>query len=58
MLSIGHPILGDRFYASEEIILQSPQRLLLHSECIHIVHPRTGHPIEFYADSKFESLIS
>ena len=57
MLSIGHPILGDRFYAPKEVIIESPQRLLLHSECIHIMHPRTGNPIKFYANSNFERLM-
>ena len=57
MLSIGHPILGDRFYAPDDVILKSPQRLLLHSECIHIIHPRTREPIRFAADSNFENYL-
>lgn len=38
MLAIGHPIVGDYFYAPEPIKSNSP-RLLLHAETIAFIHP-------------------
>lgn len=38
LMSIGHPILGDRFYASDEIY-QMRNRLCLHSKKLTIMHP-------------------
>jgi len=38
MLSLGHPILGDYFYAPEPILKKS-QRLLLHASEIQFLHP-------------------
>ena len=41
MLALGHPILGDRFYASPEALAMAP-RLLLHAETLTITHPAFG----------------
>lgn len=38
LMSIGYPILGDRFYASDEI-LNMYERLCLHSKKLTIMHP-------------------
>ncbi len=38
LLAIGHPIVGDRFYAPPEIVARSP-RLLLHAASITLSHP-------------------
>ncbi len=40
MLAIGHPIIGDYFYAPEDIKNQSP-RLLLHAHELAFTHPFT-----------------
>jgi tRNA pseudouridine32 synthase/23S rRNA pseudouridine746 synthase len=40
MLALGHPILGDFFYAPERIKSKS-KRLLLHADTIHFIHPVT-----------------
>ena len=50
MTSIGHPILGDLFYAPRDIYLLSP-RLLLHAEELRLFHPRTNLPMKFIANS-------
>jgi tRNA pseudouridine32 synthase/23S rRNA pseudouridine746 synthase len=39
MLSIGHPILGDRLYAHEQALSMS-SRLLLHAQTLSFKHPR------------------
>ena len=39
MLSIGHPILGDRLYAHEQALGMS-SRLLLHAQTLSFKHPR------------------
>jgi tRNA pseudouridine32 synthase/23S rRNA pseudouridine746 synthase len=41
LLSIGHPILGDRFYAPPGA-LAAASRLQLHAETLEIRHPETG----------------
>lgn len=46
MLSIGHPIIGDRFYAHEEALAASP-RLCLHSKQVTIMHPIKKEKITF-----------
>ena len=40
-LRMGHPILGDRFYADGEALLASP-RLRLHAASLSFHHPNTG----------------
>ncbi len=41
MLAIGHPILGDRFYAKGEV-LSAASRLCLHAETLRVFHPSGG----------------
>ncbi|MGN0921269.1 MAG: RluA family pseudouridine synthase [Cellvibrio sp.] len=38
MLSLGHPILGDRLYAPEDVVAKAP-RLYLHAKKIWLPHP-------------------
>ncbi|MDG1437526.1 MAG: pseudouridine synthase, partial [Emcibacteraceae bacterium] len=52
MLSMGHPILGDRFYAHEEA-LNASDRLRLHSKTITIMHPIKKEKITFDSDVHF-----
>jgi tRNA pseudouridine32 synthase/23S rRNA pseudouridine746 synthase len=44
MLALGHPIIGDYFYAPEEIKNKS-ERLLLHAHQLRFNHPITHEPI-------------
>ena len=44
MWAIGHPILGDRIYAVDEIFHASP-RLCLHAQSLTVKHPNGGEPI-------------
>ncbi|WP_040977312.1 bifunctional tRNA pseudouridine(32) synthase/23S rRNA pseudouridine(746) synthase RluA [Necropsobacter massiliensis] len=41
MLALGHPILGDKFYAHPQAKAMSP-RLCLHAERLQISHPLSG----------------
>lgn len=52
MKSLGHPILGDRLYAPDEVIAQSP-RLLLHAEQLSLSHPITKAPLSFVNKAPF-----
>jgi len=52
MLSIGHPILGDRFYAEGEALAAAP-RLCLHALTLEIYHPTGGERIRFEAPTPF-----
>ena len=45
MLALGHPILGDKFYAHPQAKALSP-RLCLHAESLQIQHPITGETME------------
>lgn len=50
MLSLGHPILGDEFYAEKAVIELSPRAnhaLCLHAKELTIEHPITGRPLHF-----------
>ena len=51
MLALGHPILGDPFYADGEA-LNFP-RLMLHSEELRIGHPDGGEGMRFRAKAPF-----
>lgn len=51
MLALGHPILGDPFYA-EGAALDAP-RLMLHAEGLRLSHPETGHGVNFRAKTPF-----
>lgn len=55
MLALGHPILGDRFYATPEALAMAP-RLLLHAETLTITHPAYGNAMTFRAPIDFKSL--
>ena len=50
--SLGHPILGDRLYASEEQQLKA-ERLLLHALSLSLVHPLTSEPMRFVCEGAF-----
>ena len=52
MLALGHPILGDKFYAHPQAKVLSP-RLCLHAESLQIQHPITGEMMEFTAPVGF-----
>ena len=52
MLALGHPILGDKFYAHPQAKALSP-RLCLHAESLRIQHPITGETMEFTAPVGF-----
>lgn len=52
MLALGHPILGDKFYAHPQAKALSP-RLCLHAESLQIQHPITGEMVEFTAPVSF-----
>jgi tRNA pseudouridine32 synthase/23S rRNA pseudouridine746 synthase len=41
MQSLGHPILGDPFYA-EGAARDAPSRMMLHAEGLKFEHPGTG----------------
>ena len=44
--AMGHPIIGDYFYGSEETFQQA-DRLLLHAEYLSFYHPRTRKAMAF-----------
>jgi len=48
MMAIGHPILGDVFYAPSEIEALSP-RLLLHAARLSLRHPLRGEMMDFHS---------
>ena len=52
MMAIGHPILGDDFYAPPEIEALSP-RLLLHAERLSLPHPVSGDVMDFHSAASF-----
>lgn len=52
MLALGHPILGDKFYAHPQAKALST-RLCLHAESLQIQHPITGETMEFTAPVGF-----
>ena len=52
MQAIGHPILGDKFYAHPEAFSMS-QRLLLHAQSLTINHPKTGESMTFTCEPDF-----
>ncbi|RZL86224.1 MAG: RNA pseudouridine synthase, partial [Variovorax sp.] len=49
---IGHPILGDVFYAPPAVQAMAP-RLLLHAAHIAFAHPVTGEPMRFDSTPAF-----
>jgi tRNA pseudouridine32 synthase / 23S rRNA pseudouridine746 synthase len=50
--ALGHPILGDALYAPADVQSAAP-RLLLHAKELGLIHPVTGVPIEFVAETPF-----
>lgn len=52
MLSLGHPILGDRLYAHTDA-LKMRTRLNLHAEMLQLYHPVTNELLTFTADCPF-----
>lgn len=52
MLSLGHPIIGDRFYAEGEA-LNASARLALHAESLELHHPSDGRRVTFRAECPF-----
>jgi tRNA pseudouridine32 synthase/23S rRNA pseudouridine746 synthase len=52
MLALGHPILGDAFYAPPAVLAAAP-RLLLHAASLQLQHPYSGATIEFTANTDF-----
>ncbi|MCF6258356.1 MAG: pseudouridine synthase [Gammaproteobacteria bacterium] len=52
MQSLGHAILGDRFYASEQAKAKS-SRLLLHAVSLAFVHPLSAKPLQFVSEAVF-----
>jgi len=50
--SLGHAILGDRFYASEQARAKSP-RLLLHAVSLAFTHPLSAEPLQFVSEAPF-----
>lgn len=51
MMSLGHPILGDQFYATGEA-LAAAERLQLHAEELGFTHP-DGTPMKFVSPTPF-----
>ena len=52
MQAVGHPIVGDVFYAPPEVVALSP-RLLLHAETLEVPHPVSGEPMRFRSAAPF-----
>ncbi|HEX5793037.1 MAG TPA: RluA family pseudouridine synthase [Rheinheimera sp.] len=52
MLALGHPILGDAFYAHQDALLAAP-RLMLHAASLQLRQPYHGTALRFDADSDF-----
>ena len=51
MMALGHPILGDPFYASGADA--DYHRMMLHSEALSLMHPSSGKHVEFRASAAF-----
>ena len=52
LLALGHPILGDRFYATGDALRASKQ-LLLHAAKLCFTHPYSGVQTTVFSDPKF-----
>ena len=52
MLAMGHPILGDGFYAHPEAKAMA-SRLQLHAQQLCITHPEFGTPMHFKCEAEF-----
>lgn len=49
---IGHPIVGDKLYASPEVAQRNP-RMLLHAQRLEFTHPTTGERISLQSETPF-----
>lgn len=52
-LSMGHPILGDRFYAPDHVIEKS-KRLCLHAQNLTFTHPVSEEKMSFRVEADFD----
>lgn len=52
MLELGHPILGDNFYADDET-LSKAERLQLHAMALTFRHPTGGTPMTYFSPQPF-----
>lgn len=52
LAAIGHPILGDEFYAPQEHVLPY-ERMMLHACFLAFQHPVTGLPLQFRSEAEF-----
>jgi tRNA pseudouridine32 synthase / 23S rRNA pseudouridine746 synthase len=52
LLAIGHPILGDSFYASGDALVAA-ERLQLHAEMLQFAHPDDGRIIRLVSPTPF-----
>ncbi|QIQ21855.1 bifunctional tRNA pseudouridine(32) synthase/23S rRNA pseudouridine(746) synthase RluA [Zophobihabitans entericus] len=52
MQSLGHAILGDKFYATPEGLAMA-KRLQLHAQSLSITHPKTGERVTFTCEPDF-----
>jgi tRNA pseudouridine32 synthase/23S rRNA pseudouridine746 synthase len=52
LMALGHPILGDMLYASDEALTASP-RLLLHATDLSLPHPITGETLHWHSAAPF-----
>jgi tRNA pseudouridine32 synthase/23S rRNA pseudouridine746 synthase len=52
MFSLGHPILGDPLYATDDSGTRAG-RLLLHAESLSFIHPFTGRALGFSSTAPF-----
>jgi tRNA pseudouridine32 synthase / 23S rRNA pseudouridine746 synthase len=51
MAALGHPILGDPFYAEGEA--RAHERLMLHAESLQVRHPDGGRPLKVTSPAPF-----
>ena len=51
LLAIGHPIVGDPLYGTDDPAMMS--RLMLHASRIALAHPVTGEPLSFFSAPDF-----
>lgn len=49
---LGHPILGDKFYANEKAFLAA-KRLQLHAERLNVIHPLNNKKMHFFSACPF-----
>lgn len=58
MASLKHPVVGDLVYGTKNQEFQLAGQLL-HAECLRIIHPATGEPMEFHASlpTYFEKIL-